>query len=86
MKLMALRSTVEPREQIGLAKMARRLDAKRLNEQRGSGLESRMAVSPSDLPEGWRFERHSGKCCIWYDDRGKKYRSSKEVLVALRER
>ena len=66
--------------------MAERFDAKRLNLQRGSGLGSRMAASPSKLPDGWRFERRSAKSCVWFDDRGNRYRSSKEVEEALRQR
>ena len=62
------------------------MDGKRLNEQRGSGLGSRMAVSSTDLPEGWRFERRSDKYCVWFDDRGNRYKSAKQVEAALRER
>ena len=48
--------------------MAEHFDAKRLNLQRGSGLGSRMAASPSKLPDGWRFERRSAKSCVWSQD------------------
>ena len=65
--------------------------AKRLNEQRGSGVGSRLSASVStDLPSGWRIEHQSPKSCVWFDDRGKRYiyiyKSSKQVEAALRER
>ena len=61
--------------------------AKRLNEQIGSGVGSRLSASiNTDLPSGWRIERQSAKSCVWFDDRGKQYKSSKQVEAALRER
>ncbi len=59
------------------------LVAKRLNEERGSGLGSGLAVSTSNLPEGWRFERWSAKYCLWFDEKGNRYKSSKEVQKAI---
>ena len=59
---------------------------KRLSELRGTGHGSRMVVSASDLPEGWRFERRSAKYCVWFDDLGNRYKSAAQVEVALRER
>ena len=56
-----------------------------LNTLRGRGLGSRMMVSASDLPEGWRYERKSDKYCVWFDDKGRQYKSSKKVEAALRE-
>ena len=59
--------------------------AKLLNEKRGTGQGSRSLVQESDLPEGWRYERHSGRYCVWYDEQGKRYKSSKEVQARLKE-
>ena len=42
-----------------------------------------MRVLESDLPAGWRFERKSDKYCVWTDDQGKRYKSSKDVEAAL---
>lgn len=42
-----------------------------------------MRVLESDLPEGWRFERKSERYCVWFDDQGRRYKSSKEVEAAL---
>ena len=58
----------------------------RLNKLRGTGQGSRMVVSVGDLPEGWRFERRSDKFCVWFDDRGNRYKSAAQVEVASRER
>ena len=58
----------------------------RLNELRGAGLGSRMLVPAIDLPDGWRFERRSDRYCVWFDDRGNRYKSVKEVEDALRDR
>lgn len=66
--------------------MVERFAPKRLNELCGSGLGSRMAVSASNLPSGWRFERRSEKYCVWFDDQGKRYKSSKQVEAAMKER
>lgn len=57
-----------------------------LNAFRGKGLGSRMLVSGSDLPEGWTFERKSDRYCVWIDDKGRRYKSSKEVAAALKAR
>ena len=38
------------------------------------------------VPSGWRIERQSAKSCVWFDDRRKRYKSSKQVEAALRER
>ena len=59
--------------------MAERFDAKRLNLQRGSGLGSRMAASPSKLPDGWRFERRSAKSCVWSQDYDTTYPESRKL-------
>lgn len=42
-------------------------------------------MSPEALPDGWCFEKHSDKYCVWFDEKGKRYKSSKEVEAALRE-
>lgn len=62
------------------------MDPKALNAKRGVGFGSRFLVSAEDLPEGWQIEKHSDKFCVWFDDQGRRYKSSKEVQVALRER
>ena len=54
-----------------IVEMAEKFLPKRLNQLRGSGLGSRMEVSPENLLEGWRFERRSEKYCVWFDDRVK---------------
>ena len=59
--------------------------AKLLNEKRGTGQGSRSLVQESDLPEGWRYERHSDRYCVWFDEQGKCYKSSKEVQARLKE-
>ena len=70
------------REQVRKRKMA-----KQLNEQRGSSVGSRLSASVStDLPSGWRIECQSAKSCVWFDDRGKRYESSKQVEAMLMER
>ena len=56
-----------------------------LNAKRGSGLGARMHVLEDDLPDGWSFERKSERYCVWFDDQGRRYKSSKEVDAALRE-
>ena len=56
-----------------------------MNAKRGEGFGSRFAVSMDDLPEGWQFEKRSEKFCVWFDDQERRYKSSKEVQVALRE-
>ena len=66
--------------------MAEGFAPRRLNELRGSGLGSRMAVSARNLPSGWRFERRSEKYCVWFDDQGKRYKSSRDVEAAMKER
>ena len=67
-------------------KMVSSSAGERLSRQRGSGSGSRLMVSEVDLPEGWRFERRSKKSCVWFDENGRRYKSSKEVWKALRER
>ena len=39
-----------------------------MNDTRGKGVGSRLAVATSDLPDGWRLERRSAKSCVWIDD------------------
>ena len=57
-----------------------------MNDTRGKGVGSRLAVATSDLPDGWRLERRSAKSCVWIDDRGKRYKSSKDVEAAMQKR
>ena len=45
-----------------------------------------MMISEADLPQGWRFERRTAKSCVWFDESGRRYKSSKEVWKALRDR
>ena len=59
--------------------------ADRLHELRGVGYSSRFRVCGGDLPSGWRQERRSSKYTVWYDDKGRRYKSSREVELALRE-
>ena len=59
--------------------------ADRLHELRGTGYASRFLISASDLPPGWRQERRSSKYTVWYDDKGRRYKSSHKVERALRE-
>ena len=56
-----------------------------LHELRGLGYSSRFRVSGKDLPLGWRQERRSSKYTVWYDDKGKRYKSSREVELALQD-
>lgn len=44
-----------------------------------------MLVSPEALPDGWSFDKHSDKYCVWFDEQGKCYKSSKEMETALRK-
>ena len=37
------------------------------------------------LPAGWRYERRSEKYSVWYDDKGRRYKSSTEVQEELRK-
>ena len=56
-----------------------------LHQKRGVGYSSRFRVSDS-LPPGWRREQKSSKYTVWYDDMGRRYKSSVEVERALKER
>ena len=49
-----------------------------LHVKRGMGNSSRFRVSENRLPPGWRREQKSSKYTVWYDDRGKRYKSSVE--------
>lgn len=62
------------------------MDPRALNAKRGRGFGSRLLVPCEALPEGWRFEKHSDKYCVWFDENGQRYKSSKEVEAVLRER
>lgn len=62
------------------------MDLKALNAKRGVGFGSHFLVSAEDLPEGWQVEKRSDKFCVWFDDQGRRYKSSKEVQATLRER
>lgn len=57
-----------------------------VNTRLGRGVGSRLQVQQADLPDGWRVERASAKCCVWYDEKGRRYRTSTEVVNALRKR
>ena len=56
-----------------------------MNTKRGEGFSSRFVVSTDDLPEGWRFES-AVKSSVWFDDQGRRYKSSKEIQVTSHER
>ena len=56
------------------------------HETRGVGYASRFRVSKDNLPPGWRAEKKSSKCTVWFDEKGNYYRSSLDVERALRER
>ena len=69
--------------------MADRVTALRsLNSSRGLGRGSRIrrGTAAAELPEGWRIERQSSKCNVWYDEDGKRYRSSIAVQKELKKR
>ena len=59
--------------------------ADRLHKLRGLGYGSHFCVSTSDLPPGWTVERKSRKYMVWCDDAGKRYKSSREVELALED-
>ena len=59
--------------------------SKALHEKHGVGYSSRFHVTEGSLPPGWRQERKSSKYTVWYDAKGKRYKSSVEVEHALRE-
>ena len=42
-------------------------------------------TAKDDLPVGWRYERRSKKYSVWYDDKGRRYKSSTEVQAELRK-
>ena len=52
-----------------------------LNARLGRGVGSRVHIQEADLPDGWRIERTSHKCYVWYDEKGKRYRTSTEVKM-----
>ena len=56
-----------------------------LHEKRGVGYSSRFSVRDEDLPLGWRRVNPGGssKYTVWYDSRGKRYKSSADVLRAI---
>ena len=56
------------------------------HETHGVGYASRFRVSKDNLPPGWRAEKKSSKCTVWFDEKGTYYRSSLDVERALRER
>lgn len=60
--------------------------AHRLHKLRGTGYASRFRISATDLSPGWRQEQKSHKYTVWYDDKGKRYKSSEEVERAIRAR
>ena len=47
------------------------------------GYSARFAISEERLPPGWRQEKKGPKYTVWYDDKGKRYKSSIEVVKAL---
>ena len=57
-----------------------------LHEKRGVGYSSRFSIRDEDLPPGWRRVNPGGssKYTVWYDPRGKRYKSSTDVLHAIR--
>ena len=57
-----------------------------VNTWLGRGVGSRLQIQQADLPDGWRMERASPKCCVWFDEKGRRYRTSREVVNALRKR
>ena len=56
-----------------------------LHEKCGVGYSSRFRIREGDLPPGWRQVQSSPKCTVWYDDKGKRYRTSLAVERAIRE-
>ena len=44
------------------------------HETRGVGYASRFRVSKDNLPPGWRAEKKSSKCTVWFDEKGNYYR------------
>ena len=56
-----------------------------LHQKRGVGYSSRFRI-PDSLPPGWRQEQKSLKYTVWYNDMGRRYKSSVEVERALKER
>ena len=56
------------------------MDPQALNTNRGRGFGSRLLVSPEALPDGWRFEKRNDKYCVWFDEKGKRYKSGTSLL------
>ena len=56
-----------------------------LHQKHGVGYSSRFRV-PDSPPPGWRREQKSSKYTVWYDNMGRRYKSSVEVECALKER
>ena len=42
-------------------------------------------TAKNDLSAGWRYERRREKYNVWYDDKGRRYKSSTEVQAELRK-
>jgi len=51
----------------------------------GEGPQIPKGTAKDDLPAGWRYERRSEKYSVWYDDKGRRYKSSTEVQAELRK-
>lgn len=66
--------------------MADRSAAMNLKQGVGDGSRTPAAATSGNLPQGWRFERRSDKYCVWFDEAGKRYKSSSEVEVELKKR
>ena len=52
-----------------------------LPEARGFG--SCLLVLPEALLDSWQFEKRSDKYCVWFDEKGKRYKSSKEGTCVI---
>ena len=37
-------------------------------------------MSPEALPDGWRYEKCNDKYCVWFDEKGKRYKSGTSLL------
>ena len=58
-----------------------------LVSSRGVGEGSRIpkGTVKDDLPVGWWYDKRSKKYSVWYDDKGRRYKSSTEVQAELRK-
>ena len=59
------------------------MDPHALNAKRARGFGSRLLVLPEAFPDGWRLEKRSDKYCVWFDEKRKRYKSSKEGTCVI---